>query len=245
MEVSYERKIIKFEPVHEGPLQIWDYPNTDTQYCLGIDTSTGLGEDYSSLQVFSRSMPFTQVAHFRAKWSVVDVAEVANSLGRFYNNALVICETNYPGNAVQDALVMTYRYPKNYRAEEHLDEDPQVSSKYGFCTTQAKKWLLIRETQELLLSGNIIIKDPLTIEEMGNFVYVEDKTKTGAAQGFNDDTVMGLMLATHGCTIYPQKFAPRQDKENPNKAQATRMLSDFHKKLQDRRQNKLTHVQMV
>ena len=248
MEIPYDgtkRKIIRFDQVHEGPLRVWDWPEPNTQYCLGIDTSTGLGEDYSSLQVLTRTMPFVQVAHFRAKWSVVDVAEVANLMGRFYNDALVVCETNYPGNAVQDALVMTYRYGKCYRAEEHLDEDPRVSSKYGFQTTQAKKWLLIREMQELLLAGNIVIKDPVTIEEMGNFVYIEDKTKTGAAPGFSDDTVMGLMLAAHGCTIYPQKILPRPERENPTKAQAQKMLSDFNKKLLMRRQNKLTNVKIA
>ena len=202
---SAENKRYYFNPVVDGPLKVWKTPQPHIKYIMGIDTSTGLGQDYSSIQIMASTMPFEQVAHFRAKWSVVDVAEAANAIGRYYNKAMAVVETNYPGNAVQDALIMTYRYPKNYRSEEHLDYDPGITTKFGFQTTQAKKWLLIREMQDLILTKNIIINDELTVEEMGNFVYVEDSTKTGAAQGFNDDTVMGIMLASHGCIIYPQK----------------------------------------
>lgn len=220
----------------DGPLKIWEHPYPHIQYCMGIDTSTGLSQDYTSMQVFTRTYPYKQSAHFRAKLPVIDAGEMANMLGRYYNEALVVCEINYPGNAVQDALIQTYFYPKNYRAEEHLDSDPSVSAKYGFQTTQAKKWLIIRETQELMVEGGVEISCEQTIEEMGNFVYIEDNTKTGGAPGFNDDTVIALMLALHGCMTYPQAIRkPKVKREtDPDKAQAQLMMKEFMNKLKAR-----------
>jgi hypothetical protein len=222
-----------FRPVEDAPLALWREPEDGEKYSIGIDTSTGVATDWTVMQVLSRSLPFEQVARFRAKWSVVDSAAFANSLGRYYNEALIVCETNYPGNAVQDALVMTYRYPHNYQAEERLDEDPGISTKFGFQTTEASKWLLIREFQKALASEDIILNDRTTVEELGSFVYKEDKSKTGAIEGLNDDCVMAIMLAYRGAMLYPEKFRPKR-KESPvadDIAQQKAMMDKFNEVL--------------
>jgi hypothetical protein len=87
-----------------------------------------------------------------------------------------------------------------------------ISDKYGFRTTESSKWLLINEMQLALSEGGIILHDPVTISEMMNFVYIHSKHQASAADGFNDDTVMALMMAYHGAKLYP--FAkPRKAKQ--------------------------------
>lgn len=223
--------MIEFRPVSNAPLTIYERPEDDTEYCVGIDTATGVASDYTVMQVLSRRIPFEQVAVFRAKWSVVDAAAFADVLGRYYNNALIICETNYPGNAVQDALIQTYTYSNCYKLEEHLDDDPNISSKFGWKTTQASKWLLIREMQKALKENEIIFHHKQTLEELGTFVYVEDRTKTGAAQGLNDDCVIAIMLAYHAAMMYPQdqrktKKGPT-DQNRQHRAMMDRFMSQF------------------
>ena len=220
---------VKFRAIGDGPLQVYKEPEPGTLYTIGIDTSTGVSTDYTVMSVLSNRLPFEQVAVFRAKWSVVDSAKFADMLGRYYNDALIVCETNYPGNAVQDALVMTYQYPNNFKLEEHLDEDPGISSKYGFQTTQASKWLLIREFQHALMDKEIILHDKRTVEELGTFIYIEDRTRTGAAAGLNDDMVIAIMLAYHGALIYPQKSMPKQigtpsDQERQQRGMMERLI---------------------
>jgi len=221
--------MLTFHQVENGPLQIWEQPIKGQRYTIGIDTSTGLAKDWTVMQVLSNIYPFEQVAMFRAKWSVVESAAFSNELGRYYNDAMIIVETNYPGNAVQDALIQTFKYPKNYQAEQHLDESPNISSKYGFTTTQASKWLLIREMQEALEGKSIIINDLQTIDELGTFVYIEDKSKTGATQGLNDDTVMALMLAYHAAFMWPQQRRIRRQPKtlHADIAQQRTMLDKF------------------
>jgi hypothetical protein len=194
---------LQFLPTEDGPLKVFHKPEPDMVYTMGLDASTGLSEDFSCMQVVTNSIPFVQVATFRAKWPVNKVSEMADMVGRWYNTALIVCEVNYPGNSVQDALLQYYNYPRNYQPEQHLDEDPTVSVKFGFRTTETSKWMLIHSIQMLLTSREIRINDRETLYEMLNYIYQSSRNKTGAAQGFNDDTVMALMLAIHGAKLYP------------------------------------------
>ena len=186
-----------------GPLKVFSLPEPGMVYTMGIDAATGFGKDYSVAQILTNTLPCEQVAVYRGQVATNVFSEFVNQLGRFYNEALNVCEVNYPGNSVQEALLQYYRYPRNYQAESHLDEDIDVSSKYGFRTTEASKWLLINEMQIALEEGSIIINDLETIAEFNNFVYQHAKNKAGAAAGFNDDRVMALMLSYHGVKLYP------------------------------------------
>lgn len=186
-----------------GKLKIVRLPEAGMQYSMGVDSSTGLAEDYSVAQVLTNTAPSEQVAIFRAKVPVNQVSAFVNSLGRFYNEALNICEVNYPGNAVQEALLQYYQYPRNYQPETHLKDEVDISNKYGFRTTELTKWLLIQETQMGLACGGIIIHDLVTISEFENFVYQARRSKAAAAAGFLDDCVMALMFAYHGVKLYP------------------------------------------
>jgi hypothetical protein len=217
---------MKYAPVERGPLEVWKHPDSTHNYTIGIDTSTGVGTDWTVMQVLDNAIPFEQVAKFRAKWSVVDCGKMAYMLGTYYNEGLIVCETNYPGNAVQDALVMTYRYPHNYQREEHLDSDPGISSKYGFQTTEATKWMLIREFQSAIKNREIIVNDRQTIEELGSFVYKEDKSKTGAIEGLNDDCVMAIMLAHLGAMLYPDRPKPKKEKPLSGEMAQQRAMMD-------------------
>lgn len=185
-----------------GPLRVFRLPEAGMVYTIGIDAATGLGEDASAIQVLSNTLPYEQVAKFRSKWPVNDVSAFADKLGRFYHEALVVCEINYPGNSVQDALLQYYKYPRNYQDEIRLDEDGGTTTRYGFRTTEPSKWILINETRLALKNEELIINDPDTVEEFRNFVY-RDGLKTGAAEGMNDDEVIALMLAYHGAKLYP------------------------------------------
>ena len=195
--------MISFLEQDDGPLSVFQMPEPGMIYTMGVDASTGLSDDYSVIQILSNTLPFIQCATFRAKWPVNKVSEMANMIGRWYNNALNVCEINYPGNSVQDALLQYYQYPRNYQREDTLEEDPGISHKYGFRTTENTKWMLIHELQSALSNKEIKINDKNTLYELLNYVYITGRNKAGAAAGFNDDAVIALMLALHGCRLYP------------------------------------------
>ena len=185
-------------------LRVFREPESGMVYTMGLDAATGLGNDYSVAQIVTNTIPHEQVAVFRSQLPVNEFSKIADMLGRFYNEAFNVCEVNYPGNSVQEALLQYYKYPRNYQPETHLEEDIDISTRYGFRTTETSKWLLINEVQIALASGDIILNDLVTIDEFMNFVYQSSKRKAGAASGFCDDTVMAFMFAYHGAKLYPQ-----------------------------------------
>lgn len=215
-----------------GELRVFRLPQDGYVYTIGVDASTGLSEDYSVAQVLSNTIPYEQVAVFRAKWPVNQVSEYIDRLGRFYGEALIVCEVNYPGNSVQDALLQYYKYPRNYQAETHLDEDMDISCKYGFKTTESSKWLLINETKLAFQNKEIKLNDPVTIEEFRTFVYQQTNRKSSAAEGMNDDCVMALMLAYHGAKLYPLVRPPVEKKKKAEVSpEASQVWREFRRKL--------------
>ena len=188
---------------------IYAHPESDTRYTIGLDAATGFGNDYTSIQIFSNRMPFEQVAWLRDKRiTTVKGSEITYALAKYYNNAFIVPETRFPGNAYVDNLIEVYAYGNIFRRKQVLDEDPTVSTKYGICTTEADKHLLINQTKSLMENPDgpqVIFHDPVTLNEFCNFVYIEDKRKTGGTEGFNDDTVIATMLALHGCALRPQE----------------------------------------
>lgn len=195
---------------------IWQHPEDDTKYTVGLDAATGFGSDYTSIQVWSNRLPFEQVAWLRNKRTTTVVgSEVMVALARYYNNAFIVPETRYPGNAYVDNAIEKYGYGYIYQKMQSLDEAPSVSSKYGICTTETDKHILINSFKELtedIDGSRIKPHDETTIYEFCNFVYIDDKRKTGAGKGFHDDTVIAAMLALcYGCSVHPQK--PREVKQ--------------------------------
>ncbi|MHC4364803.1 MAG: hypothetical protein ACYSTJ_04970 [Planctomycetota bacterium] len=189
-------------------ISLYAEPDDDTKYTLGLDAATGFGSDFTSMQVFSNRMPFEQVAWVRNKRvTTVKGSEVMIALARYYNDAFIVPETRHPGNAYVDNAIEVYGYGNIYRRKQVLDEDPTVSTKYGICTTEGDKHLLINNAKALMENRDgpqVIFHDPITLNEFCNFVYIEDKSKTGAGEGFHDDTVIAAMLALYGCSMWPQ-----------------------------------------
>jgi len=202
--------LAKPEDKHRVDLvNIYEHPEKDVRYTIGVDAATGFGADYTSIQVFGNRMPFEQKAWLRNKRiTTVKGSEVMIALAKYYNNAFIVPETRHPGNAYVDNAIEVYGYGNIFRRKQVLDEDPSVSSKYGICTTEADKHLLINQAKALMENQDgpqVIFHDPVTLNEFCNFVYIEDKRKTGAGEGFNDDTVIATLLALHGCSLFPQK----------------------------------------
>jgi len=217
-------------------IYVWEEPQPDTRYVLGIDAATGIGSDYTSMHMWSCRIPFEQVAWYRSKHcSTVEGSELMIKMAKWYNNAKLVPERRYPGNTYIDNAIQVYQYPNIYQVEEHLDEDPNVSSKFGIATTEEWKNLLVNEAKRLIEAYDdnnnpkpkIVFHDQSTIEQFCTFVYQEDKSKMGAEVGSCDDDVMACMLAWHECLINPQAPRPKgvDRKRSERRAQMEYLMS--------------------
>lgn len=222
---KYRFVLAEREDKHRTDLvTIYEHPEPDTKYTIGLDAATGFGADYTSIQVWSNRLPFEQVAWLRNKRTTTVVgSEVMIALARYYNNAFIVPETRYPGNAYVDNAVEKFGYGNIYQKLQSLDEAPSQSSKFGITTTETDNHLLVNNFKELTegIDGpRIKFHDEVTIYEFCNFVYIGDKRKMSACQGFNDDTVMAAMLALYGCSMRPQKPREVTKEYNPKEEDA-------------------------
>ena len=60
------RRNFIFSPNDRSPLTIYEHPESDTEYTIGIDTGGGVGLDFSVGFVLSNRIPFEQVAIWRS-----------------------------------------------------------------------------------------------------------------------------------------------------------------------------------
>ena len=229
--IEQQNKEYDFKRIENGPVALWEFPEKDVKYTIGVDAATGVGQSWTAFQVLSNRQPFKQVARYRAKVDTVQGSKAMVELARYYNNALLVIETRFPGNAYADAAAVLYRYPNIYRKEEYIDADPHVLDKLGISTTQADKWRFIREVTEQFKNGDLIdnLNDPVTLSELCNYIFIEDKSKTGPTEGLNDDCVDSLFLSVHGATLYPQKPRPKKKEDTSLSADATQARAMMRK----------------
>lgn len=191
------------------PVCIHKHPEKDTKYSLGVDAATGFGDDFTSLSVYSNRIPFEEVAWFRSKHvNTVDGSKIMVELGRYFNDATLVIEIKFPGNAYCDNAIEVYNYPKIYQSETHNTEDYLIKKRYGIATTEEWKHLLVNKTKDLLElheHPQVIFNDLVGIDEIMQYAFLTDSEKMGAQIGANDDTVVSKMLALWHCCLFPQQ----------------------------------------
>ncbi len=231
----------RFDYLPENPsvdlLHIYRRPDDPEElFSIGCDAATGVLGDYTSLQVFSHRVPYEQVAWFHSnRISTVEGSRIMVEMGYFFNEAQLVIETNYPGNAYQDNALEVYMYPNLYSEESHLQQDIKYSKTFGIKTTEQSKALLINEMKALVefkdykdkYVWQIKFHDLFTLQSFTDFVYLEDKSKTGAISGCIDDPVMAAMLAIRGCNQKPQEArnTERPIKMNEDQAHKSYLLT--------------------
>lgn len=232
----------QFNVAPHSPLTIYEHPEPDERFVIGIDTGGGVGLDYTVGNVMGCRIPFEQKAIWRSNTiRPAPAAEELAKLGWYYNNALLAVESNTIGAGLLSCLIDTHKYQHIYRKEEQLDSDPNISDKFGWAATQTGKHLFITEFQQVLREGSVILHDKTTIEEFCNYVYLKAQKwnpdglrKTGAIQGLNDDCVIATMLSLHVARMYPQAPKPKPQGGKPlsdDAAQARAMMKAFAEKI--------------
>jgi hypothetical protein len=169
---------------------IYEQPNKDSFYILGVDSAKGTGKDYSVIQVLKivHEHDIQQVATYKNNMiNAVDFAEIVISISEFYNGAYLMIENNEVGGTVADTIWYQYEYDKILNCD--------------------KKGIGIRSTKTSKLAGNILLKkytdagwisiiDRQTIYELSRYEEIRLNIFS-APRGSNDDHVMSLIWALY------------------------------------------------
>lgn len=152
---------------------------------IGVDWATGTGRDYTVVTAVNENGEMVFIKYFNDKTPTDQV----NELTKIFNDKLqyiklVQVEQNSIGNVFYDMLVK---------------QNPKIRI-IKFLTTNKSKGRLVNQLQTALENGKIkLIKDDKLLNELRVYESTyNNKTGTisyNAPSGYNDDTVISLMLA--------------------------------------------------
>ena len=194
-------KIVYKVPMYEtNGLIVYKKPEEGHTYIMTVDPSEGLGLDYSAFIVSDVSqIPYDQVACYRS--NLIDphvFPDIINDVAKRYNGAFVLVESNSIGMVVIDILHNTLEYDNLVMTVAKGKDGLTVSGGYGFgCklgikTTKTTKRVGCSVCKTLIESEQYTVNDYDTLKELTTFVRHNQTYQ--AEEGYNDDTVMCLVL---------------------------------------------------
>jgi hypothetical protein len=168
-------------------MSIYEYPEENASYVLGVDSAKGLGSDYSVIQVLRiyNDKQVEQVAVYRN--NLVDpetFSGICVDVANYYNGAAMMVENNDIGEMVVSKIWNEYEY------ENLVNYDP--------------KGLGIRSTKKTKFEGNLLLKkyienkwlkinDRDTVTEISKYTEVSPNVFHCESQNGNDDLVVSLI----------------------------------------------------
>jgi hypothetical protein len=178
-----------------GALWIWKEPIEGHEYVMGIDCAEGVGDDgdNSSFQVVDAAT-LEQVGEFYS--NIIPpfmFASVVNEVGIYYNNALVVCESNGPGGAVLSNLQHELWYENIFFDQTGKLKNP----KPGLKTTVSSRPILLEALQHRLMNQTLRVNSRRFVKELGTFIYNPQTQKAEAQKNKHDDTIMAMCVALY------------------------------------------------
>lgn len=176
-------------------------------YILGVDVSSGESSDYSAIVVWDITDQ-KQVAELRIRTYPKTLAKMADYIGRWYNNAMIVVERNNMGVVVAQELSDDLRYPLLYREVKQNRRLKKTMGLIGYTTTIATKPLLNAALINNIGEEGFEIRSRRFKNEADIYVHLS-RSRTGAEEGVGntDDVVLAGALGLIGI---PQAMAMSQ-----------------------------------
>lgn len=221
-EIQIVNRRPSFLPDPQGFLKIYKEAQPEWQYVIGADScESALSHDEACAQVLARNT-WEQVAHLHGHIAPDDFARMLFSLGQYYNMALIAPERNGPGAVTVMKLAEMF-YPNLCRTPKAVVTDGGKwieTEEIGFHTNSKTKPQIMDKLSSSLRDLLLVLHDSQTLDELETFVIKkineEGYIQTGAEEGFRDDCVVALAIATwyaHQLTIF--KYGQEVARPNP------------------------------
>lgn len=165
-------------------------------YIIGADIAMGGGRrDYSVAQVLDSRK--RQVAVYRSNSPDPDYfATILEKLGYYYNEAMLVPESNAHGILTCTRLGKDFAYPRIWMVTEVNKMTDRESTTIGFRTDAKTKPMCIDQLRASLREGELELNCKTTLKEMMSFIVTESGALE-AEKGCHDDCVMSLALANY------------------------------------------------
>ena len=180
-------------------LDILESPEQKHFYFISVDTSRGVGGDFSAFTVIDcTEYPFKVVAKFKDNnITPLLYPDIITKVAKDYNSAYILVEINDIGQQVADIIYNDIEY-ENMMWVGHDSKYGQYLSTsgrnavLGVRTTKQIKRIGCSTLKSLIEENKLLIFDSDIISEFSTFV--EQRGSFQADEGYHDDLTMSLVL---------------------------------------------------
>jgi hypothetical protein len=188
-----------------GPLEIRRPPANGHRYVIGADSGGGIRRDYSVCQVWDRD-DLACVATFRSNTVPPDVfgSHAVVGLGRHYNYALVVPETNGEHGGTMLASIRARQYPHIYQRQEWDRVSMDYRNEYGFRTSSRTRNRIFDTFGKYLREGKAVFSKE-SIDD-AQWIVADEDGRPDHVDGYQDDAVVadGIALVVMEDTAAPK-----------------------------------------
>lgn len=195
------------EPINileDGNYLIWQIPDKDRIYAMGVDTGEGTDQDYSVVQIFDITNPLEieQVARYSSnKIDTTTWASKVLQIAKQWYSPIILIERNGPGTTPCDKFFNEWNYPRftNYGTKQAGKLREGRKFQPGIISHTNTKNLGVTNMKYYVHDRRVVkLYDKVTINELRTFARIKSTSgnyKWGAQQGFHDDHVMAMIWA--------------------------------------------------
>jgi hypothetical protein len=180
-------------------LKIYEQPEADTEYVIGVDPAEGLSKDYSVAQIFKivteneegKHLKLKQVAVFRDNTTKPrDFAQIVIGIGRYYNDAWLMIENNNScGGLVCNFVWHDYEY------ENMVNPDKGTKKKLGINANKKSKYAANMRLLDMIINYQIEIVDKDTVVELNSYEEVKPDIYAAGNSSSHDDCITSMNWA--------------------------------------------------
>lgn len=176
---------------------IWKLPQANHKYIIAADIARGDAEDFSAFHVIDTNA--SDIAgEYVGKIPTDDFGVFLDRVGRLYNNALLVIESNSYGVATGNKL-KDLKYPNLYyddkakeKMENIFDESEKKMFTPGFYSHGKIREIALTKLEECIRKKLIKIYSMRFANEMDTFVF--NGKRGQATKGKHDDLIMALAI---------------------------------------------------
>jgi len=204
-----------------GRIYIWEWPNKNYQYGMGVDTGWGVAQDRSALEVLRRAAVDRypgQVAEFASdSVAASDLTPFAYAIGTFYSptvsgrrvQAKMVIDVGANGESTQVALRnLGWRHFHQWMRTDRKIIDQSKATRLGVMGVHWFRTMALEFTLKALKDYNIEIDSPWLLGEFSNLEKDTAVRNVQAAYGGFDDRVMALAYAFLSLHYVGHNFLP-------------------------------------
>lgn len=218
---EYWDKRVVFTPDPAEDLTVFTQPVQNHRYVIGVDIAEGKeaegvldeekkGDASVAIVLDISTTPWQQVATLAGQISEEQLVEPLAMLGRWYNTAFIVIETNNTGKHVSISIPKhPHNYPvaKLYHKDDWNEDKRRMQREIGWRTHVGSKPIMVGWLAEAIEEKAVVLRDERTVRECMRFV--KKGAKVQGAAGSHDDHPMALALAIVGARCSP-RFEPLQ-----------------------------------